>query len=652
MIHVSGPAGTAELDAANALALALRTEWPWVDEDTETSVYLMACVKCFGQSPEDLDIVLFAQFGSGARFRTGFPAMMPDGTVYVPEEVSVKSLALVIEVKDHDPRGVLIEGSAVTVFYNNDGVRKAEAVTEKNARQVHSLLGYIRACRFATPFVENLIWLRNFPTVDLPRIPHNILGHRVTWLSVMERVYCATPKTATPRVFCIDHFRQLGGQPVEALSHRMTEQIRPTQIDRAKMDRVAATDQLGSWAGFLGERQIILRGRGGSGKTVVMLQMAYHAYLKSARRSLVLTYNRALVADLQRLLSFLGVSDPYEQSCVAVRTIDSFLREAMVALGAAKAHEERFYDRLSELKREFAELFEAGVLNDADVARLRRQSPEAFDFDLVFVDEAQDWPEVERQLLRRFFPPNATVVADGVDQFVRSRALCNWAAGLNRSDIERVPLESCLRMKRNLVEFCNAVAEGLELGDWSLSPHESLPGGRVIVTVGPGHLALDQIGSLLERAADLGNEPIDSLVCVPPSWSTHLGGRAAESLRNQGCEVWDLTLPEERGASPLSSKELRVVQYESCRGLEGWTTLCLELDTFYELKLDESSSDRGGRVHAGRWAMIPLTRAMDTLSVNIADRESAMGLAVLNAARQRPDAVEIHDISQGPEARP
>jgi hypothetical protein len=152
----------------------------------------------------------------------------------------------------------------------------------------------------------------------------------------------------TPRIFIVDHFRQHGDWLVTAAANAASLRVTPTRIDRMKMDRISAVGSLGSWAAELGRKQISLRGRGGTGKTVILLQLAYSAYVRGGSRSLVLTYNRALAADLRRLLSLLGVVDPYESSCVAVRTIDSFLRQAMVELGVVQGHDEEFFQRLPE----------------------------------------------------------------------------------------------------------------------------------------------------------------------------------------------------------------------------------------------------------------------------------------------------------------
>lgn len=47
------------------------------------------------------------------------------------------------------------------------------------------------------------------------------------------------------------------------------------------------------------------------------------------------------------------------------------------------------------------------------------------------------------------------------------------------------------------------------------------------------------------------------------------------------------------------------------------------------------------KLHASRWVMIPLTRAIDTLVINIGSQQSFVRDALLKAAKARPDIVEL-----------
>jgi hypothetical protein len=97
---------------------------------------------------------------------------------------------------------------------------------------------------------------------------------------------------------------------------------------------------------------------------------------------------------------------------------------------------------------------------------------------------------------------------------------------------------------------------------------------------------------------------------------------------------------------------LRIVQYDSCRGLEGWTVINYAFDDFYDYKKRQFLSappDLGGlfdtvedlaAAYAAQWAMIPITRAMDTLVINVSKKPSPLKDALMQIFEDRSDFVE------------
>jgi hypothetical protein len=98
-------------------------------------------------------------------------------------------------------------------------------------------------------------------------------------------------------------------------------------------------------------------------------------------------------------------------------------------------------------------------------------------------------------------------------------------------------------------------------------------------------------------------------------------------------------------------KQLRIVQYDSCRGLEGWVVINFGLDTFYEYKKSlwqPPATPKPGvfaddptlaHLFAARWVMIPMTRAIDTLVIQIDARPSPIRDALAQAAEACSDFV-------------
>jgi len=247
------------------------------------------------------------------------------------------------------------------------------------------------------------------------------------------------------------------------------------------------------------------------------------------------------------------------------------------------------------------------------------------------------------------------IVSDGIDQYVRE-TVADWSLGIGKGGVRSHRLTKCLRMKTNLALFVEGMAEALGLDDWDLEPNADASGGRVIVV--EGNLAADPslVGRLRDQAMRLGNWPVDMLACVPPSLAMRskvddLCSAAVEIVRGGG-SVWDGTAREVREQYPTRREELRLVQYDSCRGLEGWTTINYGLDEFWDYKYRQwftedhdvqalfQTTEDLARQHASRWVMIPMTRAIDTLVINVTGASGVLRTALMKVSVQRGDFVE------------
>ena len=96
---------------------------------------------------------------------------------------------------------------------------------------------------------------------------------------------------------------------------------------------------------------------------------------------------------------------------------------------------------------------------------------------------------------------------------------------------------------------------------------------------------------LLEKNAADGNLPIDMLFCVPPGDQVQgeqgkSRSNLARNLSEWGHDVWDGTDLEVRRSAPIRVSQHRVVQYDSCRGLEGWIVVNYALDDFLTYKFE------------------------------------------------------------------
>ena len=79
--------------------------------------------------------------------------------------------------------------------------------------------------------------------------------------------------------------------------------------------------------------------------------------------------------------------------------------------------------------------------------------------------------------------------------------------------------------------------------------------------------------------------------------------------------------------------ECRLYQYDSCRGLEGWCVVCLNLDELVDYKKKTCTIDTNSLLseeeqrkrYALLWTLIPLSRPIDTLVITLQNPQSEIG---------------------------
>ncbi len=558
--------------------------------------------------------------------------------------MDVRSLCLTFEVKSHGPAGVRFQGTAVDVRYG----RRWHNATDQSHKQVHSVKNYLEVSGRTSPWITNLIWLRGVPNTLLPHGLHNILGEPLTWETLLSLVVQLRRPRREGNRWVLDANPRPGADSIAAAADLFTREIVPTRLDRQRVERLTSR-ALGTEPVLdsVGRKLTILRGRGGTGKTVRLLELAHRLSQTQDVRVLILTYNKALVADVRRLLTIMGIAPSFTEWTIQICTVHAFLHAVLRGLGVG-GDEDDFLTQYEGLKDDALAYLQAGALAAEDVEALASRNPDAFGWDFVLVDEGQDWPQNERDLLLTLFPPSRVVVADGVDQLVRSTVPTDWRGPLSRREVAVVPLERCLRMKAGIARFASSVGRHLGLLYSGWEPNVELPGGRVIIVDRP-YLAEREIhdGLLRANAADK-NAPIDVLMCLPPVLVAQDGpdGRsrslAAVALERWGYRTWDGAVADTREGYPTDNDQIRIVQYESCRGLEGWVVVNLALDRFFDHKRALAAGEDGvaPELEAARWVMIPLSRAIDTLVIQLDLPNSPVRDAVTAAAKECGDYVE------------
>lgn len=630
---------TDEHKAALALAKSASQALPEINESSEIVLEIFSNVQCFGQKVKDIDLIVFF-----ADYRRS------EQLIRTSNGKTIHSFCCTIEVKSHSFDSVWFVGTNCYVRYNSGN----HDVTLQSENQKYSVKNYIErnSGKKKAPWIINLIWLINLTAQQLPRSESNILGADVDWFAFLERI-ALLAGGAKERVETFSSRKYLN-----SITSIFSLRLEASKIDRRRIESITKSvldrDQK-RYAEKLGKQLLIIRGRGGTGKTVRLIQIANQAYDEYGRRVILLTYNKALVADITRLLTIRGVRNSIGERGMAVRTIYSFMYEWLSSLNIISRKCPDFLERYEDYKNEALELLHSGALSADDIKITRTQHSRDLEWDLLLIDESQDWPCSERDLIYLLYNPDSVVIADGIDQFVRGVDRIDWREGIPKSQSQVIRLRKSMRLKAALCQVVQSVAEEISLQEWDLEPLPEAYGGKVYVVVGNG-LSPKFHSRIFATANNEGNKPVDMLFCVPPTWVEEVSdvreSVVAKLYRDWGKQVWDAVDPTLRGEYPTSLEQYRIVQYESCRGLEGWVVVCFALDDFFECKrakpeisnVDREklffNDDESASEYAKRWLMIPLTRAIDTLVIHIRNPHSYIAEVFRLVREKYPETVQ------------
>lgn len=184
-----------------------------------------------------------------------------------------------------------------------------EQALSRVRRQKYSLKNYLDT-HVGEGFPGWTVWLRNIQSKDVPRGPNNILPAKFTLNGLLNWIAETTRLTRDGHEFVLTATRLSDELPIQsAVEFLLTARIEPRHL-------IAV-----AWIGFyrhlskiIGCRNRVVSnwyfaGEAGPGKTMLLLQLAWRLHNERGRKILLLTYNHALLADLRRLMTLLGISD-------------------------------------------------------------------------------------------------------------------------------------------------------------------------------------------------------------------------------------------------------------------------------------------------------------------------------------------------------
>ena len=585
----------------------------------------------------------------------------PELQLKTPAGEPIHSFVAVIEAKAHSPSLVQFVGSHCEVRYG----RAWHDATDQCNDQTYALRKYQGSTLKGTirrdpAYTQRAIWLTRAYLSNFRNAPADS-GIPVHFADLSWDQLVAGFSLYQGAVRALQDNRQGFRHSFATLLNLLTYEVKPTKLDLKRLNALSRTRFDADKTAYirnLGTGLLILRGRGGTGKTFALLQIAVHL-AKLGKRSVLITYNHGLLADINRLLRFIGEEEGEEFNVPKCQTRYSFIRDTFEGHFGSAAERTIIQD--------FS-------LSDREEARLTRLTQEKdtpdHGFDYVLVDEGQDWSELQRNFIYKAFDPKNVIVADGIDQFV-DRNRCKW-------DLDQIPMNrrhSLRSSRRTKGATCQTVAEiarELRLTDWDLEPDPDAHGGRFTVIVEPDAQRAVSLGlELLE--ADQKEEPtvraVDNLICLPSekmSCGADYPRLIDDAISKASKDSWRGFDKNDRRIYPMREEQIRAIQYQSCRGMEGWTTLCLGLDQFFAHQLrnpqiDEErlearlrqehgiflddntfkvARDAEVRMFAVNWLMIPLTRSIDHLVVHVFDLQSELGQILKQVSDRSSGSIE------------
>ena len=300
----------------------------------------------------------------------------------------------------------------------------------------------------------------------------------------------------------------------------------------------------------------------------------------------------------------------------------------------------------------------------------------------IIIDEGQDCNIYEKLIIMKLRgSENLIVASGGKDQLIRKSQEIDWrvAAG-TPIPYEEIKLgRKCYRLKGNIVRFVNEFNSYYSLTDPINVIEELNNKGNVIIdfrkTV-PNYVPVNTIESLMSQSKVMGCSPYEGLMLLVPSSGftdklmdkeividdddnvkqTDVSSQRKLLISDiPNINIWNGTIETKSKLDLPRQDQVRCIHYESCRGLESWSVVCLNLDVFFKTKYMSNDAEQYSveqanmfmdkevlkRNYALLWCNMVFTRAIDTLYIKISDTNCEFSKNLIDIARNCGDSVQI-----------
>ncbi len=652
MITVFGQDETSERRGAERLRELAALWAPAAVKSGQLHIDIFCNVTKPGSGYRDIDILLSLWSEGGDKF----PAI-----AYSGRSIAIRDVVALLELKDHGPGRVEFTRTSLTVLYASG----PENVTEKLKGMPGQFKAFLKKRGLPyEPRIGTAAWLTRVAhdcapvgfdnaTVVFADATFNGFVHAIIESGV-------EPRKLPDGSFELTSYDGLGKGLPQSLRKVFGEILPARQIGRRSFDVAFDAWFKGKdYAKDVGRKMFLVKGGAGTGKTIVLLRMLRDLIADENAAVIFTSYNVALLGDLRgKMMAWKRVE--FSEYLADGRLTLSSVYELIAAVaqvlsvdmegGEVKANFER---RSAWLNRVRATYDELGLdARDLFAAEWNERYETSFESTFIAIDEAQDLLPLERDLLIRIFGHERILVAFSDYQVSRVGKPTRWERPKDEQRV--VKLTTVQRSFSLLTEFSKVFAQehGLDTED-ARQATTSFTGGKIAVVEGDYFRS----GQLHERlAADLsslGNQPIDMLFLVPAGDGRWMQAEASTigALEAAGVAVWDGTDPNVRRRVQTHESQVRLLNYQSGRGLEAWTVVARGLDVYYDWLMDKRPdfdlqehlfpAEREIEAHRQcvRRIMMPLTRAVHTLVIEIRDPQSAFAQHLRRATDRFTDDI-------------
>lgn len=536
------------------------------------------------------------------------------------KNISFKSFCVAIEVKSHDATGIEVKGSHLWVSYPSG----EKDVTKQNQEQNQTLQKILSDNLYDeyidVPFVSNVIWLTGINQKDFESSFHLVDTNILCSDSTTEDLFSAIARRSKLRDNgFFDAFKTSSINDIEWVAKLFCAHLRGADsmtIKRLNLIPKVSDDILSAVTKL--DPIIVLSGHAGTGKTIMLLQAANYL-MSRGKKCLFLTYNIALLSDLKHTIRYVNDMNAPEMKSMHQFFIAFLAKNGL--WGPSKDINNDFLNAVSKL-------------NSAYISKGKITTK----FDYVLVDEAQDWSKPLIDALKGICQKSDSqiVIADGIDQFMQRVDQPEWGM----SSLPQFKI--CKRQCRNLTVFAKAFAAKMCVS-WDVQPNEDLVGGKVLVTNSYGP---DMHNKYMEECTKHGGTAYDYMLLASNSLVDKGEFALKQVYADAKINIFDASNHETRnsvyGETNAKNNEHRLYPYESCRGLEAWTVVCLRFHELFTLPhphdYREINYEAARRYMQVLWALMPLTRAVHTIIITI-DANDNVVLPILRELENELDGI-------------